>query len=74
MKPYRTLNLSAKASKIWSVGPLLQIDGSNIIVNRNKLHEPLKTESQSYLAELRDPTSSSLRGNFLKKMDFISRS
>jgi hypothetical protein len=60
-------------SKVWSVGPLLRVDGSAIIVNRNKFHDSLKAEFQTYLAELRDPKNSTLRTNFRKKMDFISR-
>ena len=60
-------------SKVWSVGPLLQDNGSRIIVNRNKFHDLLKAEFQSYLAELRDPAKEKLRANFRKKMNFISR-
>jgi hypothetical protein len=60
-------------SKVWSVGPMLQDDGSRIIVNRNKFHEVLKTEFQGYLAELRDPATAELREHFRKKMNFISR-
>ena len=58
---------------MWSVGPLIQVDGGRIIVNRNKFHEQLKAEFDSYLAELRDPSNSNLRNNFRKKMNFISR-
>ena len=61
-------------SKVWSVGPLIQVDGGKIIVNRNKFHERLKAEFQNYLAELRNPANVALRSNFRKKMDFISRS
>jgi hypothetical protein len=60
-------------SKVWSLGPLLRVDGDVITVNRNKFHECLKEEFQTYLAELRDPKSSTPRSNFRKKMDFISR-
>jgi len=60
-------------SKVWSVGPLLQDNGSRIIVNRTKFHELLKDEFQSYLAELRNPVNVTLRGNFRTKMNFISR-
>ncbi len=31
-------------SKVWSVGPLIRVDGGKIIVNRNKFHELLKAE------------------------------
>ena len=60
-------------SKVWSVGPLLQDNGSRIIVNRTKFHGLLKGEFQSYLAELRDPVNVTLRGNFRTKVNFISR-
>jgi hypothetical protein len=60
-------------SKVWSVGPLLQVDSGKIIVNRTEFHERLNAEFQSYLDELRDPKNSTLRENFRKKMDFISR-
>ena len=60
-------------SKVWSVGPLLQIDGNAITVNRNKFHECFKAEFQNYLAELHDSKNSGLRNNFRKKMHFISR-
>lgn len=60
-------------SKVWSVGPLVRVVRGRVIVNRNKLHEQLKTEFQNYLAELRDPKNVDLRKNFREKMDFISR-
>jgi hypothetical protein len=61
-------------SKVWSVGPLVRDNGGKLIVNRNKLHERLKTEFQHYLAELRNPANVDLRAKFRAKMDFISRS
>ena len=60
-------------SKVWSVGPLLRVEGNAVTVNRNKFHDCLKAEFQSYLSELRDPKNSTLRENFRKKMNFISR-
>ena len=60
-------------SKVWSVGPLLRVNGDAITVNRNKFHDCFKAEFQSYLAELRDSKNSILRNNFRKKMNFISR-
>jgi hypothetical protein len=64
---------SGGESKVWSVGPMLIVNGNAITVNRNRFHDCLKSEFQSYLAELRDPKNSSLRKKFRKKMDFISR-
>jgi hypothetical protein len=61
-------------SKVWSVGPLLHVNGEAITVNRNKFHDCLKAEFQSYLSELRDSRNVTLRQNFKTKMDFISRS
>jgi hypothetical protein len=64
---------SGGESKVWSVGPLLRVEGNAITVNRNKFHDCLKVEFQNYMSELRDPKNSALRTNFRKKMDFISR-
>jgi len=64
---------SGGESKVWSVGPLVYIDGDAIIVNRTKFHEYLKAEFQKYLSELRDPKNTDLRANFRKKMNSISR-
>ena len=60
-------------SKVWSVGPLLQINGKGFTVNRDEFHACVKGEFEDYLAQLRDPTNVSLRQNFRTKMDFIAR-
>lgn len=60
-------------SRVWSVGPLLQVDGGNITVNRTAFHNRLKEELERYVAELQDPKNAELRANFRRKMDFISR-
>lgn len=60
-------------SKVWSVGPLVRMDGDSIIVNRTEFHERLKSEFTAYLSELRNPTNTQLRSNFRKKMNFIAR-
>ena len=60
-------------SRVWSIGPLLQFDDGQIIVNRTKFHEVLKAEFETYLTELRDKKNTVLRTNFRTKMDFISR-
>ena len=59
--------------KVWSVGPSLRVEGGAITINRNKFHECLKAEFQTYLSELRDPRNLILRENFRKKMNFVSR-
>src|SRR5207302_1438686 len=48
-------------SRVWSVGPLIRVDGGKIVVNRNKFHETLKTEFQNYLSEIRNPANVQLR-------------
>ena len=60
-------------SKVWSVGPLLQINGKGFTVNRDEFHACVKGEFEDYLAQLRDPTNVSLRQNFRTKMDLIAR-
>lgn len=50
-------------------GQMLRVNGDAITVNRNKFHDSLKAEFQTYLAELRDPKHSPLRSNFRKKMN-----
>jgi hypothetical protein len=60
-------------SKVWSVGPLLQISGKGFIVNRDEFHACVKGEFEDYLTELRDPSNVILRENFRRKMDFIAR-
>jgi hypothetical protein len=64
---------TGRGGRVWSVGPLLRVDGGKIIVNRNKFHECLKVEFRSYLAELLDSANVALRAKFRKKMDFISQ-
>jgi hypothetical protein len=64
---------SGGESKVWSVGPLLRVEGNAITVNRNKFHDCVKAEFQTYLSELRDPRNLVLRENFRRKMGFISR-
>ncbi|MBZ5659724.1 MAG: hypothetical protein LAO08_04895 [Acidobacteriia bacterium] len=60
-------------SNVWSIGPLLRVKGNAITLNRNKFHDCLKAEFQSYLSELHDSKNSTLRKNFRKKMNFISK-
>lgn len=59
--------------KVWTVGPLIKVNGNAITVNRNLFHETLKTEFNGYLAELQDTKNLKLRDSFRKKMNFISR-
>jgi hypothetical protein len=61
------------ASRVLSVGPLVEFDGKGIIVNRTEFHLRLKAEFRSYVDELRGGTDATLRTNFRRKMDFISR-
>lgn len=60
------------AGRIWSVGPLLKLDGDRITINRSAFHLALLEEIRLYLEELRDPANSELRRHFRSKMDFIA--
>jgi hypothetical protein len=57
---------------VWSVGPLLTVNGDRIIVNRTAFHEAVMQELGEYLNELRDTAKRELRNNFRRKMDFIA--
>lgn len=58
---------------VWSVGPLLKLDGDRITVNRTAFHEALMQELADYLNELRDPANTDLRDKFRTKMDFVAK-
>jgi len=58
-------------SVVWSVGPLLRIDGKRMVINRTKFHEALKIEFESYLTDLADSRNRVLRSNFRRKMNYI---
>ena len=60
-------------SLVWSVGPLLEIHGNAMTINRNRFHTSLRQAFSNYLAELRDPANTELRRHFTNKMDFIAR-
>jgi hypothetical protein len=60
-------------SKVWSVGPLLRIEGKALTVNRDEFHARLKGEFEDYLTELRNSSNIILRQHFRTKMDFIAR-
>jgi hypothetical protein len=59
--------------RVWSIGPIVDVDGERITVNRNAFHAALKAAFSNYLSELSDPANASLRENFKRKMDFIAR-
>jgi hypothetical protein len=58
--------------RVWSVGPLLTMSGSQIIVNRTAFHQAFVAELEEYLAALRKGVDEELRANFRTKMDFIA--
>jgi hypothetical protein len=60
-------------SRVWSVGPLLEVDAARITVNRNEFHRRLSLEFDKYIYELGDPRNTELRQNCREKMNFISR-
>ena len=57
---------------VWSVGPLLTLNGDRMTVNRTAFHRALMQELTDYLQELRNPANSDLRAKFRNKMDFIA--
>lgn len=57
--------------RVWSVGELLKITDTGLIINRTKFHEALKSEFESYLTELRDTNNANLRQNFRNQMDSV---
>jgi len=59
------------SGRIWSVGPLLTLDGDRITVNRTAFQHALVREFQEYLTDLRDPANEALRENLRTKMNFI---
>lgn len=58
--------------RVWSIGPLLAMMGTQITVNRTSFHQALVTELEQYLAALRNGVDRELRANFRTKMDFIA--
>ena len=59
--------------RVWSIGPLIRQNNTEIIINRTKIHDALKNDFYYYLNELKDRKNITLRCNFRKKMDYISR-
>lgn len=60
------------SGRIWSVGPLLQLDAERITINRTAFHQAVALEIQTYLEELRAASAKELRENFRAKMDFVA--
>ena len=58
--------------RVWSVGPLLEVDERRITINRTAFHQALMQELGAYLDELRDPSQNDLRAKFRLKMSFIA--
>lgn len=48
-------------------------DKKGIIVNRNRLHQKLVKEFNSYVVKLRNPSNQEERAKFREKMDYICR-
>ena len=59
--------------RVWSIGPLLTISGTQITVNRTAFHQAFVAELEEYLAALRKGVDQELRVNFRTKMDFIAK-
>lgn len=62
-----------KGGKIWSIGKMVNKINGEIIINRNIFHKSLKEEFNIYTNKLKDNTDQTLKTNFVKKMDYISR-
>lgn len=60
-------------SRVWSVGPLVRIDGTKMVINRTAFHASLKGAFDAYLDDLSDPTNVKARQSFRFKMNFIAR-
>ncbi|MGP0591399.1 hypothetical protein ACTRXD_02525 [Nitrospira sp. T9] len=60
-----------RESLVWSVGPLMELNGPRMAINRTEFHEALKLEFASYLTDLRNPQNVNLRKHFRNKMDYI---
>jgi hypothetical protein len=60
------------SGRIWSLGPVLRLDGEQITVNRTAFHLGVLQELDGYLMELHDQNSTQLRQNFRDKMDFVA--
>jgi len=58
-------------TRIWSVGPLVQIDGQKLILNRSEFHKRLRGEFDTYVSDLAGGADKKLRTNFRAKMDYI---
>lgn len=58
--------------RVWSVGRLLELDGSRITINRTVFHQALMQELDAYLDALRDTSETDLRAKFHTKMSFIA--
>jgi hypothetical protein len=59
--------------KLWSVGPLLKMQGTQMTVNRTELHERLKTFIKTYVRDIEAGFDLQQRKNFRKKMDSICK-
>lgn len=60
-------------SRVVSEGPLLELEGNALIINRNAFHRALTEEYEAFVWALRDPANPELRSNFKTKMNFIAR-
>lgn len=58
--------------KVWSVGPLLVLNDTQITVNRTAFHQAFVAELEEYILALKSGADQALRSNFRTKMDFIA--
>ena len=60
-------------SKVWSIGPLVEVKANGMVINRTAFHKALMTEFNAYLTDLGNPANVELRNKFKTKMNFIAR-
>jgi len=59
-------------SRVVSEGPLLELDGRGLVINRNEFHRCLTEEFAAYVLDLATSENNQLRANFRRKMDHIA--
>lgn len=56
---------------VWSIGELYERVDDMEVLNRNAVHDAVKSDLRDYINQLRNPESIKLRANLKKKMDFL---
>ena len=56
---------------VWSFGELYERADGMEVLNRNAVHEALRSDLNDYISQLQNPVSTELRQKMRKKMDFL---